>query len=475
MMSAVADHILALPAWLALVVVFAMPALESSAFVGFIFPGEIALILGGVLAYEGRVSLVAVIAAAIAGCVVGDSVGYAVGRRHGRRMLDGTVGRFVKADHLDRAETYLAARGAKAVFFGRFTAALRVLIPGLAGMSGVPYRTFLTYNVASAVGWSILSVMLGYLGGSSWRHVEHIASRIGLGALVLLVLVTGGGILLRRTGPHRSTRLAAALAASRPVRRSRARFPRATDWMLARFDPASATGLGLTAAVTFAVSAIWIFLGISQDVVAHEEIALLDPRVHAWTMTHRTGTLTAFFRGVTWLGASVVTLPLLAVAAAFLVRRRRSWVPVLDIVIVYGTAVVLHAVVAQLVHRQRPPAADWLSSASGWAFPSGHTTQAVAAWGILALLLTVGATPRARLLVVGIATTVAVLVGASRVYLGVHWLTDVLAAAAMSVAVLALWSIAHRALAPAEAPVGPKASEAFRPGRSRRPSASMDS
>lgn len=452
MISTVADHILALPAWLALVVVFAMPALESSAFVGFIFPGEIALILGGVLAYEGRVSLVAVIAAAIVGCIVGDSVGYAVGRRHGRRMLDGTVGRFVKAGHLDRAERYLAERGARAVFFGRFTAALRVLIPGLAGMSGVPYRTFFTYNVASAIGWSTLSVMLGYLGGSSWRHVEHIASRIGLGALALLVLVTAGGILLRRTGPHRFTRLAAALAASPPVRRARERFPRATDWTLARFHPADATGLGLTAAVAAAVSAIWIFLGISQDVVAHEEIALLDPRVHAWTVAHRTGTLTAFFRGVTWLGAGVVTVPVLAGAAAFLARRRRSWAPVLDIVLVYGAAVILHAVVAELVHRPRPPAADWLSSASGWAFPSGHTTQAVAAWGVLALLLAVGATPRRRLLIGGTATTVAVLVGASRVYLGVHWLTDVLAAAAMSVAVLALWNIARRTLSPAETP-----------------------
>jgi undecaprenyl-diphosphatase len=151
--SALASHILTLPAWLALLVVFALPALESSAFVGFVFPGEVALILGGVIASQGRVSLASVLAAAIAGAVVGDSVGYAVGRRYGRRMLDSTLGRFVKPSHLGRGETYLAERGGRAVFFGRFTAALRVLIPGLAGMSGLRYRTFLCYNVASAVGW----------------------------------------------------------------------------------------------------------------------------------------------------------------------------------------------------------------------------------------------------------------------------------------------------------------------------------
>lgn len=198
MISALASHILTLPAWLALIVVFALPALESSAFVGFVFPGEVALILGGVIASQGRVSLAAVLAAAVAGAVVGDSVGYAVGRRYGRRMLDSTLGRFVKASHLDRAETYLAERGGKAVFFGRFTAALRVLIPGLAGMSGLRYRTFLSYNVASAVGWGTLSVLLGYLGGSNWRHVEQLASHIGLGALALTAAVVAGTILLRR-------------------------------------------------------------------------------------------------------------------------------------------------------------------------------------------------------------------------------------------------------------------------------------
>jgi undecaprenyl-diphosphatase len=197
-MSAIADHILTLPPWLALLVVFALPALESSAFVGFIFPGELALILGGVIASQGRVPLAAVLAAAIAGATVGDTVGYAVGRRHGRRILDSTLGRFVKAKHLDHAETYLAERGGRAVFLGRFTATLRVLIPGLAGMSGLRYRTFLAYNAASAVGWGTLSVLLGYLAGSNWRHVEQLASRIGLGALAVTVAVIAGTVLLRR-------------------------------------------------------------------------------------------------------------------------------------------------------------------------------------------------------------------------------------------------------------------------------------
>src|SRR6266540_4334230 len=145
-MGHLADRILALHGWVVLVVVFLLPALESSAFIGFIFPGEIAVLLGGVLASQHRAPLPAVIAAAVAGAIIGDSVGYLVGRRWGRTMLHSSIGRIIKHEHLDRAERYLAERGGPAVFLGRFTAALRVLIPGLAGMARLRYRTFVVYN-----------------------------------------------------------------------------------------------------------------------------------------------------------------------------------------------------------------------------------------------------------------------------------------------------------------------------------------
>ena len=137
----------------------------------------------------------------------------------------------MKGSHLDRAERSTWPNAVvEAVFFGRFTAALRVMIPGLAGMAGLRYRTFVTYNVASGVGWVTLSVMLGYLGGSSWRHVEHVASSIGLAALAALVLAALGGYLLRHTKPPRLRRLTTRLRASRSAARLQALFPRATAW-----------------------------------------------------------------------------------------------------------------------------------------------------------------------------------------------------------------------------------------------------
>ena len=133
-MSGLIEHILSLSGWLALLIVFAVPALESSAFLGFVFPGETALILGGVLASYGRVSLWAVLVAGISGAIVGDSVGYLVGREYGRRLLESRpLRRVVKPGRIDRGQEYLARRGGRAVFFGRFTAALRRPGPGPGG------------------------------------------------------------------------------------------------------------------------------------------------------------------------------------------------------------------------------------------------------------------------------------------------------------------------------------------------------
>ena len=124
MVAGITEWILSLNGALALTIVFAFTALEASAFVGFLFPGEIAVLLGGVLAFEGRVPLEAVIGVAIAGAVIGDSIGYAVGRRWGHQML-GTVGSripFVRHridEHLDSAKAFVKRRGGAAVFLGR--------------------------------------------------------------------------------------------------------------------------------------------------------------------------------------------------------------------------------------------------------------------------------------------------------------------------------------------------------------------
>jgi membrane-associated protein len=196
--SGLLDQLLSMPSWLVVLVVFVLPALEASAFVGFVFPGETALLIGGVVASQGHLPLGAVLAAGIAGAIAGDTCGYFIGRRWGRRILDSTLGRFVKAEHLDQAEAALARRGGWTVFIGRFTVALRVLIPGLAGMARMRFRTFATFNIAGAVLWGGLMVTAGYLAGNSWHRVAHLLSGGGVALAVVLIAALAVGHVLRR-------------------------------------------------------------------------------------------------------------------------------------------------------------------------------------------------------------------------------------------------------------------------------------
>lgn len=186
-MSRLFEGILQLPPALALALVFLLPALEASAFVGVVLPGEIGVVLGGVMANQHKLPLAAVFAAGILGAVIGDSVGYAVGARWGEAMLRRLPKRLLKPEHVQRTEETLRKLGGKAVFVGRFTAALRALVPGMAGMSKLPYPRFLAWNMLGGVCWASAFVLLGYLAGSQYRQVERYANYIGIALLVGIV------------------------------------------------------------------------------------------------------------------------------------------------------------------------------------------------------------------------------------------------------------------------------------------------
>ncbi|HZU74123.1 MAG TPA: DedA family protein [Acidimicrobiales bacterium] len=204
-MAFLAHLLSSLGGWRALALVFGLPMLEASAFVGFVFPGETAVVLGGVLASQHRVSLWQVLVAAVAGAIIGDSVGYAVGHRWGEAILRRTAGRLVKQDHIDRARGYVARRGGWAVFLGRFATVLRVLVPGTAGMAGMHYPRFLVFNAAGGTVWAVSFVVAGYLAGASWRVVVHDAGTAGA-VVVGVVVVAGLTVMLARRRRRRRRR-----------------------------------------------------------------------------------------------------------------------------------------------------------------------------------------------------------------------------------------------------------------------------
>lgn len=192
MLASLIDRILTVSGPIAYGLVFLVPALEASVFVGFVIPGETAVLLGGVLASQHHASLAGMIAAAIAGAIIGDSIGYLVGRKLGPALQRTRPGRIVGHERWHQAEEFLRRRGGPAVLLGRWTALLRALVPAAAGMSRLPYRTFVTWNVTGGALWATAIVVAGYLAGHAYRRLEHY---LGQGAFVLLALIVIGLIV----------------------------------------------------------------------------------------------------------------------------------------------------------------------------------------------------------------------------------------------------------------------------------------
>lgn len=106
-----------------------------------------------------------------------------------------------------------------------------------------------------------------------------------------------------------------------------------------------------------------------------------DASIHHWILTHRSTVVVNLAAVITWLGSTLVVVPLVVAGALLLARgplASRLKVAVLPVSIL-ATGLVVRLIVAELVARQRPPGADWAAAASGYAFPSGHTTGATLA------------------------------------------------------------------------------------------------
>lgn len=209
-MTAFLDQVLGAAPWAVLLVVGLVVFAEDALFVGFVLPGETAAILGGVAAHRGHVAFVAVLAVVVVAAIVGDSVGYEVGRLIGPRVL---ASRLLerRRERIGQAQDFLARRGGWAVLLGRWVAFFRAVMPALAGVARMPYRTFLPFNAAGGIVWGSVVVTAGYLAGASYAAVEKALGRDA--ALVVLAVVLVGLLvwhLRKRFANGRASRDAAA-------------------------------------------------------------------------------------------------------------------------------------------------------------------------------------------------------------------------------------------------------------------------
>jgi membrane protein DedA with SNARE-associated domain/membrane-associated phospholipid phosphatase len=427
-----------LGAWTYLLVgVFAFA--ETGAFVGLVVPGETVMLLGGAVAGQGAIDIYVLIAIAWFSAWLGDTTSFFLGRRLGREFVikhGPRVG--ISHERFEKVEDYFGRHGGKTIFIGRWISLVRAFAPFIAGSSGMGYRGFVPYSILGTGLWASLHILVGYFFSRSIETAGHYAAR-GAAALATLIVVVAGTVFVVRRLREKENREAV-------VRRMEAH--RATAWMVAlarrpqfrflwdRVTPGGTFGLEFTslmatlAVALFVLVAYTVILGADPGPRPGDEAAIeLVGHIQA-------GALTSIAKVVTFLGSGGLTWGLALVCAALLAWRRR-WVEFW--VLLAGMTIIQVGIVElkDAVDRPRPP--EPLASSAGSSFPSGHAAHSVIyLWLAVTIVLRLrpGMARATAVVVAGFALTA--LVGLSRVYLEVHYLSDVSGGWALGAAAFSL-------------------------------------
>nr|ALS91060.1 SNARE associated Golgi protein [uncultured bacterium] len=413
--------------------VFLIVMLECQPLLGLFMPGETLVVLSGFLAGQGAFDLSLVIATVALAAIVGDSIGYELGRRLGRGWLLHYGPWFgVRPTHLARVEDFLGRHGGKSVFLSHFLHLLRALMPFIAGAGHMPYRRFVFYNTFGCFLWAATFAILGFFFGESWELLHRWAGRAGalLGALFLLVLAAGWvWQWIARNEIELRERWQRWLARPR-VTAWRTRYAAHLDALVAKFTPAGYLALHLLIGAGALLFVSWILGGALFRSADWHPLLQLDDRIAAWFQEHGTPAIVGIARKTTLAGSPVVlALGSLGVAVWLFIKQRWSGLLLLGAVMIGG------AMLGLLLQALDQEPAFFRASKlilPADRFPSPHALGAALFYGVVALLVA----HRARLLrwsalaflLAGLITLVVVL---SRIYLGAHYLSNVVAAVAV--------------------------------------------
>lgn len=419
-----------LPPVAAYAVAAALVFAESGLILGLLLPGEATLLLVGFLCYAGPMRLVPAMVLMIGAALLGDSVAWAEGRRVGAGMRSGRYGRRVEGEHWARAERLLNRYGGRAVAVARFIAFARTLTPRLAGMSRLPYRRFLPWNLVGVLGSVGGSILLGYLAGDSYQRITTVFGRATGALLLFLVMVVLLVLVGRYLGRHREpvTDLAARLLGVPPLRRLHGWYSSAFHRVAGRFGVSAAVAVNLVLGTALLLG-IGIAVGwLTGRLVQGSGLPLVDPAVERWAAGMRQP-----------LGLSI---------ARELLSVLRGWA-VIVLVGAIGTALTWRQTRAEPAGRRGALAsaglfipllvlalaADWSASPGAVRLFPTQVTLVTAGFGMLAWMLSHRLPWAAGVAVWMVALGAVAVVGSARVYVGWNWCSEVLT----SVLLGALW------------------------------------
>jgi undecaprenyl-diphosphatase len=422
---------------LAGIAILLVSAAESLALVGLFIPGTVVMFGVGALAGKGVLDLWATLAWAAAGAVVGDGLSYWLGYRYRERLREfWPFSRYPAL--LQKGEAFFLQHGGKSVLLGRFVGPVRPVVPVVAGMLGMSPARFYVVNVLSALGWAPAYILPGVAFGAALSLAAAVSMRLALLMVVLVAILWSVAAGTRLAAAWLKPRLEHILARldywaavpGRPARKLAA----------ALLDPTHPESGALALFAGLLIGAAWVFMAVLEDMFTRDPLVRADSSVYHLLQGLRTPAGDAVMIALTELGDAEVTVPLIAAVLGWLLWSR-SWRAaaywLAAVAFGFGLTLALKAGV------QLPRPAPVYAGLSRFAFPSGHAAMSVVVYGFLGVLIGRGAAPRARLALASSTILLVSLIAFSRLYLGAHWLSDVLGGLAFGTAWVALLAIAY--------------------------------
>jgi membrane protein DedA with SNARE-associated domain len=417
----------ALGAWTYLLVGFFAFA-ETGAFIGLVAPGETVMLLGGAIAGQGAINLYVTIALAWTAACAGDVTSFFLGRRLGREFLLKHGPRFgFSHERLRQVEDFFSRHGGKTIFIGRFVGFVRAFAPFIAGSSGMRFRQFFPYSVLGCGIWVSATVVIGYIFS---RSIDTAINYAGKGAVILgtLIVVVVGAVWATRylrvaANRREAVRWMDDHAATRWITALARRYETQLRFVADRLTPGGNFGLEFTSLMAVLAVALFVLIAYIVVIEGHPGPTPGDETAIDVAEAIHCGFMTGFSKFFTFLGSGGFVWALTLVCVAALAWARR-WTEVCVLLAGMALTVLGFHEIKAAVDRPRP--GGGLVDTTGSSFPSGHAAQSVIyVWlaTTIVVRLRPGMTRAALVVVAGIVVTA--LVGLSRVYLSVHYLSDV--------------------------------------------------
>lgn len=416
-------------------VIFAIAFCDAVIILGAIVPALPLMIAVGVLIGMGELSGPYAVACATAGAFAGDGLSYWVGRRWGDRLRG--VWPFSRYPQLlDRGELMFRRNAFKSILIARYVGAIRPFVPAIAGMANMPFRTYFKASGIACLSWAVLFLLPGWALGQAYDAVAAVAGRL---FLVVALLGTMLGLVwaivlysYRWSAARMDVWLARLLSWSH-------RHPQLLGRSLSDlFDPKRRESVPLAMLALMLLVLGWGWFVLLMVVVGHGEPLALDLAVHRLMLALRNPLADYPMAALASLADWQVLLPALAAGMGYLAWRRR-WMAVLHWLAALAFGLALTKLLGTTVDVVRPP-----SASSGFGFPSVAVTMATITFGFFAVLIGRELPGRTRVWPYLLSGAVVTLIGFARIYLGAHWLSDVIGGMLFGIFWLLLLGVAYR-------------------------------